>query len=150
MRGKPLMIALILFTVVFAVALWWFQTRAYYHEVAAPDAILVKGQRLLVEEFEGIDAESSPLKLRACFRMKEGAAPDALAVFPRAEDAEPLVAPSWFECFDAAALARDIESGLARPVAAARNDPDGFDRMIAVYPDGRGYMWRQLNERYAE
>jgi hypothetical protein len=150
MRGKPLMIGLLVFTAIFAAALWWFQTRAYYHEIPAPDAILVQDQRLLVEEFRGIDAESSPLKLRACFRTREGMAPEALDIFPRAADAEPLVAPDWFDCFDAAAIAGDIASGVARPVLAARDEPEGFDRMIAVYPDGRGYMWRQLNEKFRE
>ncbi len=150
MRGKPLMIGLLVFAAAFGVALWWFQTRAYYHDLPPTDAIEVQGQRLLVEDFRGIDAETSPLKLRACFRLQEAMAPDALEIFPPAAEAEPLVAPDWFDCFDAAALTRDIESGLARAVVAAHNQPDGFDRLIAVYPDGRGYMWRQLNEKFRD
>ena len=30
-------------------------------------------------------------------------------------------------------------------IIAQRNDPMGFDRIVAVFPGGRAYMWRQLN-----
>ena len=33
---------------------------------------------------------------------------------------------------------------------AAEDNPSGFDLIVATYPDGRGYMWRQLNDRFAE
>jgi hypothetical protein len=65
-----------------------------------------------------------------------------------APDAAPLNAPFWFRCFDARAIGEDLEAGRAEAVALARDEPEGFDLMLAVYPDGRAYLWRQLGERY--
>ena len=33
------------------------------------------------------------------------------------------------------------------PITQARLEAMLFDLMVAVYPDGRAYLWRQLNER---
>ncbi len=149
MRGKLLVIGLLIFVAAFAAALWWFQTRAYYQRVSGVESVVAQGAVLPLAAYDGIDATTSPLKLRACFRLSAEAA-RAAAALPAAPDAEPLVAPSWFDCFDAETISRDIESGAAAAIAAARDEPEGFDLMIAVYPDGRGYMWRQLNARFKE
>jgi hypothetical protein len=145
MRAKPLIVGFLIFCAIFAGALWWFQTRAFYEVQEGTGSILVQGSELPVAEFEGIDADTSPLKLRACFRIADGVAPDALAHVPAAEDPTPLVAPGWFECFDAEALTEGLEEGELRAVTAERNAPWGFDRVIAYSPDGRGWMWRQIN-----
>lgn len=145
MRSKLLVGSFVLFAVLFGVALWWFQTRAFYERLSGPGEVIVRGASLPVAEFEGIDAGTSPLKLRACFRVAEGVAGDALAIFPVAEDATPLVAPGWFDCFDAAAIQAGISDGSIRAVVAEANAPWGFDRLVAVAPDGRGWMWRQMN-----
>ena len=62
-------------------------------------------------------------------------------------DATPLVAPFWFRCFDAGRLTADLATGAAAAYAVARDAPPGFDLMLAAYPDGRGYLWRQLGDR---
>ena len=49
-----------------------------------------------------------------------------------------------------ATMGRGIEAGAATAYAVARDAPPGFDTMLAVYPDGRGYLWRQLGAAYAE
>src|SRR6056297_3193942 len=95
--------------------------------------------------FCAIVADTSPLKLRACFRIADGVAPDALAHVEAAEDPTPLVAPGWFDCFDAEALAEGLAEGELRAVTAERNAPWGFDRIVAYSPAGRGWMWRQIN-----
>ena len=59
--------------------------------------------------------------------------------------AEPLNAPGWFGCFDAARIGADIASGAARTVLARANAPYGFDRVMALYPDGRAYVWPRIN-----
>ena len=46
--------------------------------------------------------------------------------------------------------AHDLAAGTAQAVALARNEPEGFDLMAAVYPDGRGYVWRQLGAAYRD
>lgn len=143
MSGRTFILGLLAFTAVFGVALWYFQTRAWYSEIDA-DTVLIAGTAYPVTDYRGIDAPTSPLKRRACFRLE--AAIDA----PPAPDPTPLVAPGWFDCFDAGALARALEAGEARAFVAERNEPQGIDRIVAVYPDGRAYEWRQLNQLYAE
>jgi len=137
MSGRILIIGFLAFVAVFAAALWYFQTRAYYEEVQA-DSVEIAGQRYPVSDWRGIDAPTSPLKLRACFRLAE--APDA----PVAEDAAPLVAPDWFDCFDATALQTALDTGDATAYLAAPDEFGATRRIVARFPDGRAYMWRQL------
>ena len=99
-----------------------------------------------VEDYQGVDASSSPLKLRGCFQ----ADPAAFARAEPAPDATPLTGPGWFDCYDAGTLTEDLAAGRARAYALTRDDPDGFDLMAAIYPDGRGYLWRQLGAQYRE
>lgn len=136
------MIGLLAFTAIFGVALWYTQFYAFYEETERV-RVTIAGESYAVTGWQGIDASSSPLKLRACFRLAE--APDA----PPAENPTPLVAPPWFECFDAAAIGRALEDGRATAYLAAREEADGVHRVVARFPDGRAYMWRQLDERYA-
>lgn len=141
MRGKPLMIGLLAFAALFGVALYYFQVFAYYERTSDPAALAP----ILVTAYEGIDAATSPLKLRGCFT----ADPAAFAGAEPVPDAEPLVAPFWFRCFDARAISQDIEAGRATAYRLRTDDPSGFDTFVAVYSDGRGYLWRQLNARFA-
>ncbi|MEM7498027.1 MAG: DUF6446 family protein [Pseudomonadota bacterium] len=143
MNGKWLMGGLLGFTAIFAVGLWYAQFYAFYSEIEA-EGVEIAGRIYPVTGFEGIDATTSPLKLRACFTLPE--APDAPS-YPRAE---PLVAPGWFDCFDAEALARALAAGEAQAFLAASGEYDGTERVVLRFPDGRAYMWRQLDERFAE
>ena len=43
-----------------------------------------------------------------------------------------------------------LASGAALAYAVARDQPKGFDTMIAVYPDGRAYGWQQFNDKTPE
>lgn len=139
MSGRILMIALIGFCVIFGAALWYFQTRGWYEPVESLSSITIDGQVVEVEGYQGLDAASSPLKLRGCFTMPPVAAPIA-------ERPEPLIAPGWFDCFDAKAISDDIAAGNALPLLAESNAPYGFDRIVAYYPDGRAFQWRQINK----
>ncbi|MEO0363091.1 MAG: DUF6446 family protein, partial [Pseudomonadota bacterium] len=139
MNGRVIAGGLVLFSVAFGAALWWFQTRGHYDEVAGLDVVEIAGAAAEVEDYRGLDGASSPLKLRGCFRV--AGAVDG----PPAPNAEPLIAPGWFDCFDAEAIASDLGSGAARAVLAAFNEPYGFDRVVALYPDGRAFQWRQIN-----
>jgi len=60
-------------------------------------------------------------------------------------DAAPLVAPGWFDCFDADALGAALETGQALAFLSVPNVSYGVDRVIAVTPDGSGYAWHQIN-----
>jgi hypothetical protein len=146
MSGRRLVLAFAAFLLVFAAALTWTQLFAYYQRQRGVAALDVGGQPLPVADYDGIAAASSPLKLRACLRLD----PAALAGLPPAADATPLNAPFWFRCFSARALTRDIASGGAKAYRIAHDDPPGFDLMLAVYPDARGYLWRQLTGEYRD
>ncbi len=146
MSGKRLMTAFLAVVAVFAAALVWFQFFAFYERSTGLTALEAGGQTIAVSDWEGIDAGTSPLKRRACFR----ADPAEFADFEVAPDAEPLVAPFWFGCFDARTIAGDLAAGRAVAHELERDVPEGFDLMAAVYPDGRVYLWRQLNERFRD
>ncbi len=144
MNGRTLILIFAAFLVLFMGALVWFQLFAFYERQQGVGALTINGEVVPVADYDGIDSTSSPLKLRGCFRIDpaavQGLAPTAAAT--------PLNAPFWFGCFDAGEITDDLEAGAATAYMIAEDDPDGFDLMLAVYPDGRGYFWRQLNERF--
>jgi len=144
MSGKLIGVGLAIIALVFGVTLWWFQTQAFYERIDGLTSVDFQGRAMPVSDYRGIDATSSPLKLRACFRQQW-----TLNVEP-VEKPTPLVAPDWFDCFDAAAIGADLEGARARAYYAGQDTPEGFDRIIALYPGGRAFMWRQLNEIYAD
>lgn len=142
-------------TVVIALALgglmYWLQVYAYYDEVDyAPGDIELtpiasqRPETIAAEAFEGIDADSSPLRYRACFTV-----PMSLAMMTETyviyDEAEPLTAPGWFDCFDAAEIGAALTSGQAIAFLAEKNIHYGVDRVVAVFDDGRAYAWHQLN-----
>ncbi len=142
-NGKYVVTGLIAFTVLFGLAFWWFQSHAFYEETRA-DEVRIAGQVYPVTEWKGIDATTSPLKMRACFLIA-----DPIKAMP-ALAPEPLVAPGWFKCFNAEYIAENLDRDYAKAYVAERNDPRGFDRIVAVFPGGRAYMWRQLSATIAE
>lgn len=133
------------FTVIFGVALYYFQTYAFYERRNDVESLPVAGETVPIRNYTGIDATTSPLKLRGCFV----ADPLAFSSAERAPDAVPLTAPSWFSCFDAPALAESLDVGDASAYRLQSDEPKGFDLMVAIYPDGRGYLWRQLGPEFA-
>jgi hypothetical protein len=97
-----------------------------------------------VTKWRGVTSTSSPLKMRACFVLRERfEAPPATAP-------EPLVAPGWFKCFNAEFIAENLANQYGKAYVAAYDDPPGFDRIIAVFPGGNSYMWRQLSEQISQ
>ncbi|TPE50765.1 DUF6446 family protein [Amaricoccus solimangrovi] len=146
MNGKRLVQGFLVFLAIFAAALIYTQFFAYYTRERGVETLRLAGAEVPVSDYDGIDSASSPLKLRGCFRID----PAAVAALPPAADATPLTPPFWFRCFDAGALTEDLASGAATARVVTRDDPKGFDEMIAVYPDGRGYLWRQLNAAFRD
>ena len=59
--------------------------------------------------------------------------------------AVPLTGPKWFDCYDAETIGADLEAGTAIAFLSEFNITYGIDRVIAVYDDGRAYIWHQLN-----
>jgi hypothetical protein len=130
--------------------MYWLQVYAFYEEVRLTSDggdIVIRVTRadgtmqdLNVSGFRGIDADSSPIRFRACFETM--AEPAGLALQPKAQ---PLVAPRWFDCFDADAIGADLASGRATAVLGEANVTYGIDRVIALYSDGRAFAWHQIN-----
>lgn len=149
MSGRLVTGGLLAFCAVFGAALWYFQVHAFYERTDGLTEIDVAGETRPVGDYRGIAARSSPIKLRACFTVDWPHAPPDAAGDRRRGAATPLTAPHWFDCFDAGRIARDLQSGAATALLAGR-DEGGADRYIARYPDGRAFMWRQLNEKYAD
>lgn len=146
MSGRLLMIAGALLLAAFAGALWYTQIYAFYEDLPETAEITVADRSVAVQGFRGIDAQTSPIKLRACMTLD----PEALAGLEPAVKPVPLVAPHWFNCFDAREIGRALESGAAKAYLAAAGEFHGSERMLAVFDDGRAFMWRQLAPEFAK
>ncbi|GGA23134.1 hypothetical protein GCM10011498_24950 [Amylibacter cionae] len=142
MNGKLMVTGIVGVALAMGVGLWYSQTYAYYERVDGLEEITAYGDAFPVSNYRGITADTSPLKLRACFDVDW----DYVQSDTYKDAATPLQAPGWFDCFDAQTLTTDIASGEAVVLQAERNQPFGFSRFIAQYPDGRAFMWRQMNE----
>jgi hypothetical protein len=144
-RGRLLVIGILSVTLLAGALMWWLQTRAFYREVAAQSFAVARADggvaELPVADWRGIDSSSSPIRFRACFRLPEGAPAD-LAPYALPT---PLIAPGWFDCFDARAIGAALDAGEARAVRAAPTGIDGVDRVLAVFADGRAYAWNQID-----
>jgi len=144
--GKLLAGGIVAFAAVFGVGMWYAQVYAYYEEVTDVSEVTVGGETFAVRDYAGINARTSPLKMRGCFTFEDPNA--AIVAGKRAEDAVPIKPPHWFDCFDTEQIQIDIESGAAIPIMAGLDEGDGADLFMAIYPDGRAYRWRQPNGKY--
>lgn len=144
MTGRIAALVIIVAALLVGGTVYYAQVYGYYrvlepqdhYTVATPDG----PAQIAITDFSGIDSDSSPLRYRACFLI-DGPLP-ALIDRP---GPEPLIAPNWFDCFDAGLIGADLTSGAARAVLVEANHPWGFDHVMALYPDGRAYVWPQLN-----
>lgn len=155
MNGKWPALALILATAAAGFGVWYTQEYAYYAPIEATSdrARLVIVARadgqprpLGLSDFEGIDGASSPIRFRACF-VTDPPEDDAYMPYP---DPQPLIAPGWFGCFDAARIGADLASGVAVAYLSVSDIRPDVDRVVAIYPDGRGYAWHQINQKNPE
>jgi hypothetical protein len=145
--GKFVVILLLAAAALAGGGLWYTATRAFYAPVEGPVTISLSREgtatALPVENVSAIASTSSPLGFRACFShfLDIGTA----QADPRPDPA-PTIAPGWFECYDAGAVAGLIASGEARAFTAYENVAYGVDRVVALAADGRGWAWHELND----
>ena len=144
--GKVLAGGIVAFAAVFGVGMWYAQVYAYYEEVTDISEVTVGNGTFAVSAYNGINAPTSPLKMRGCFTLTDPEG--AIVAGQLAEDAVPIKPPYWFECFDTEQIQSDIESGKATPIMAGLDEGDGADLYMAIYSDGRAYRWRQPNGKY--
>ena len=73
MSGRVVVVAILLITAVFGGFQWWFHTRAYYAPIESAELAIALDDStemtLSYSDFEGIDADTSPLRFRACFTL---------------------------------------------------------------------------------
>lgn len=163
MNGKIVVGFIVLTAMAAGAAVYWLQEYAFYTPVSfTPGSEIVltalsgTPEAIPVRDLQGIDADSSPLRFRACFTAEPSLAmlTEAYQVY---EKPTPLNAPSWFDCFDAAAIGAALETGEAvaflgqSDLVPATTPPKPgdrpvvVDRVVAVFPDGRAYAWNQLS-----
>ncbi|WP_299749097.1 DUF6446 family protein [uncultured Boseongicola sp.] len=152
MNGKVIGIVLIATGVLGGGGLYYLQEYGFYETVEATSADMVQmtsvttgvPETILFDSFQAIDADSSPIRYRACFTT-----PQSLAMMTETyelyDNAEPLNAPGWFDCFNAADIAEALENGEALAFLGTANVTYGIDRMVAIHQDGRGFVWHQIN-----
>lgn len=152
MNGKLVAGFIVIVGAVAGVAMYYLQEYAYYTKaVFKPGAeialtLISSGQpeAILAEGIEGIDADSSPLRFRACFHtpLTQAMLSETYQAY---QGAVPLIAPSWFDCFDAAKIGAALENGEALAFLSQSNIAPSVDRVVAVFPDGRAYAWHQIH-----
>lgn len=149
MNGKIVGIGLLAIGVIAGGGMWYLQEYHFYDRTPTADTITVQTATgpaaLPVTEFQGIDADSSPLRWRACAVLADQ--PDDPVPF---QGATPLGAPGWFDCFDHGRLTADLQSGAAQAVLGQAEIRPDVDRVLAIYPDGRVYGWHQMNDKTPE
>jgi hypothetical protein len=150
--GKVAAAAITLAAIAAGGGMWYAQEYGYYDSIDpdGPDARIdittgVGVTELALTDFEGIDADSSPLRWRACAVVT-----DMPADVQPFDDPTPLIAPGWFDCFDAQQIGADLESGAARGALSQAEIRPDVDRVLAVYPDGRVFGWHQYNDKTPE
>lgn len=147
--GRWIVVTILGVTALFAAGMWYAQTRAFYETVTldALPVTLADGETITLDlaGAQAIDADTSPLRFRACFDIGTDRAAQLVARAAPAADPTPLVAPAWFDCYSAADIGAALEAGQAQAVLATHEIARGVDRILALYPDGRGYAWQQLN-----
>jgi hypothetical protein len=154
-NGKLVAGGIVLTGLVAGIAMYWLQVYAFYAPVSfTPGAeitlVPIDGtlpEAIVVENIQGIDAGSSPLRFRACFTtpLTQATLTETYRLYDRPT---PLTAPGWFDCFDADAIGEALERGEALAFLSHSDIARGVDRVVAVFADGRAFAWHQLNDTY--
>lgn len=157
MNGKLVAGFIVLTGLVAGVAMYWLQVYAFYvpatftpgDEIRLTSIVSGQPETILVDDIQGIDADSSPLRFRACFHtpLTQAMLTETYEIY---DHADPLTAPGWFDCFDAAAIGAALESGEAIAFLSESEIHPGIDRVVAVFSDGRAFAWHQLNASASE
>ncbi len=152
MTGKILALIIALSALVAGGALYYLQIYGFYYPVTptpGQDVMLISrdsGQPVPIayDSYQAIDADSSPIRYRACFTTPM-ALPDLIQGYETRDGGEPRTAPGWFDCFDAEAVGDALAAGELQMFIAQKNIAFGIDRVAAIGADGRGWVWHELN-----
>jgi Family of unknown function (DUF6446) len=149
MNGKIIGIAIMVSAAVAGIFLYYLQVYGYYREVAQVDVTLVslssaEPEVIAADALQAIDADSSPIRFRACFTTDLSLAMLS-ETYVMVDGVEPRNAPNWFDCFDAGKLTEVLENGRALTFLGQKNIHYGVDRIVAITDDGHGYVWHEFN-----
>lgn len=150
MSGKIVGIVILVSALIAGAALYYLQIYGFYDDVPDAQVELVslttqEPEEIAAGNLQAIDADSSPIRFRACFTHDLSLAM-ATETYEMTDHTDPRNAPGWFDCFDAAAIGAEIEAGTALTFLGAKNVHYGVDRIVALTDDGRGYIWHELND----
>ncbi len=150
MNGRIMGVVILISSLVAGVGMYYLQVYGFYEAVVEEDVQLVsintdQPETIVFDDFQAIDAESSPIRYRACFTTTQSLA-FLTENYVLVEGIDPRNAPDWFDCFDAAAIGAELEAGTALTFMGQKNIDFGVDRIVAVTQDGRGYVWHELND----
>ncbi|MEX0370653.1 MAG: DUF6446 family protein [Tateyamaria sp.] len=150
MNGKIIGIVIVLSSIIAGAALYYLQVYGFYEEVEAAEVRLVSvvsgaPEPIPFDDFRAIDADSSPIRYRACFTTDLSLAL-LTETYVGLDGVTPRNAPGWFDCFDAEAIAAELDAGTALLFLGEKNVDFGVDRIVAITDDGRGYAWHELND----
>ncbi|WP_304615955.1 DUF6446 family protein [Paracoccus sp. (in: a-proteobacteria)] len=150
--GKIAIVTLLGGGIAAGAGVWYTQEYAFFDRIdpASPEAeITVETETgpvpLALTAFEGINADSSPIRWRICGRaetLPEGMIP--------APNSLPLNGPRWFSCYNAPQIGADLQSGTATAWLAQSEVRTDVDRILVTYPDGRVFGWHEYNEKNPE
>lgn len=150
--GKVLVVFIVVSAIAAGVGMYYLQVYAFYEDVSATNVDDVQltslntgvPETILYENFKAIDAESSPLRYRACFEtdMSLALLTETYEIY---DTPVPNTAPGWFDCFDAQTIGGALENGTALGFMGTFNVAYGFDRVVAVTETGQGFVWHQIN-----
>lgn len=150
MSGKIVGLLILVCALLAGGALYYLQVYGFYRTLVETPITLVsleadEPQEIAVRGFEGIDADSSPIRFRACFStdLRPETAAETFVLYA---DATPRNAPGWFDCFNAEEIAEAMESGRATAFLGQKNIRYGVDRIVVLTEEGRGYVWHELND----
>lgn len=151
MNGKVVAGAILISAALAGAAIYYLQLFGFYEDVsdrAEITLVAISSQEpevIVADNIQAIDADSSPIRYRACF---ETSASFGLLTetYVGLDGVTPRNAPGWFDCFDAEAIAAELEAGTALAFLGSKNVEFGVDRIVVITDDGRGYVWHELND----
>lgn len=153
MNGKIAIIVIVLSSILVGGSVYYLQVYGFYRTVApVPGAdirmvsqLTGRSEPIPYDGFQAIDADSSPIRYRACFTTPLSL-DELRAAYVEMPGADLRNGPGWFDCFDAAEIDAELKAGTALTFLGESNIRFGVDRIVAVTRDGRGFVWQDLND----
>lgn len=153
MLGKILTVILLVSGLMAGIAMYYFQVYGFYDDVAlqpGQDVVLTPldggvPRPIAYADFQAIDADSSPIRYRACFTTTQSRE-ELTKLYQQAAQQYPRNAPGWFDCFDADELGQALSDGSATAFVSVKDLIYGVDRIVAVTDMGQGFVWHEFNE----